>query len=110
MAEDFDYVTMKIPTIYLLDCTLNDCHLILKSVDQVLVIVDISFPGVNVPFRFYIHYGLLLHFFQIIVRLLMGCICLATIFLSCIIIIAIGQTIGTICFLNFIAILFMTYG
>ncbi|WJX45091.1 hypothetical protein P8452_31998 [Trifolium repens] len=32
--EDFDYVTMKIPTIYLLDCTLNDCHLILKSVDQ----------------------------------------------------------------------------
>ncbi|CAJ2679605.1 unnamed protein product [Trifolium pratense] len=32
--EDFDYVTMKIPTIYLLDCTLNDCHLILKSIDQ----------------------------------------------------------------------------
>ncbi|XP_004505728.1 uncharacterized protein [Cicer arietinum] len=32
--EDFDYVMMKIPTIYLLDCTLNDCHLILKSVDQ----------------------------------------------------------------------------
>ncbi|CAI8617158.1 unnamed protein product [Vicia faba] len=25
---------MKIPTIYLLDCTLNDCHLILKSIDQ----------------------------------------------------------------------------
>ncbi|XP_058730226.1 uncharacterized protein LOC131602203 isoform X2 [Vicia villosa] len=32
--ENFEYVTMKIPTIYLLDCTLNDCHLILKSVDQ----------------------------------------------------------------------------
>lgn len=32
--EDFDYLTMKIPTIYLLDCTLNDCHLVLKSVDQ----------------------------------------------------------------------------
>ncbi|CAK8576816.1 unnamed protein product [Lathyrus sativus] len=32
--ENFDYVLMKIPTIYLLDCTLNDCHLILKSVNQ----------------------------------------------------------------------------
>jgi hypothetical protein len=79
MAEDFDYVTMKIPTIYLLDCTLNDCHLILKSVDQVLVVVDLSFPGLYIPFRFYIHYRLLSHFFQIIVRLLVGCICLATI-------------------------------
>lgn len=51
MAEDFDYVMMKIPTIYLLDCTLNDCHLILKSVDQVLL--ALCFPGLNVPYRFY---------------------------------------------------------
>ncbi|XP_027354973.1 uncharacterized protein LOC113864927 isoform X2 [Abrus precatorius] len=32
--ENLDYVTMKLPVIYLLDCTLNDCDLILKSVDQ----------------------------------------------------------------------------
>ncbi|KAJ1388529.1 Thioredoxin-like superfamily [Sesbania bispinosa] len=32
--ENFDYVMMKLPVIYLLDCTLNDCDLILKSVDQ----------------------------------------------------------------------------
>ncbi|KAL2329123.1 hypothetical protein Fmac_022550 [Flemingia macrophylla] len=34
MAENLDHVTLKIPVIYLLDCTLNDCDLILKSVDQ----------------------------------------------------------------------------
>ncbi|CAJ1933809.1 unnamed protein product [Sphenostylis stenocarpa] len=32
--ENLDHVTMKLPVIYLLDCTLNDCDLILKSVDQ----------------------------------------------------------------------------
>jgi len=63
MAENFDYLTMKIPTIYLLDCTLNDCHLVLKSVDQVLV--GLYFPGLNVQSCFYIYYGygLLPHFF-----------------------------------------------
>ncbi|XP_020214255.1 uncharacterized protein LOC109798406 isoform X3 [Cajanus cajan] len=34
MKENLDHVTMKLPIIYLLDCTLNDCDLILKSVDQ----------------------------------------------------------------------------
>ena len=37
MAENLNHVMMKLPEIYLLDCTLNDCDLILKSVDQVLV-------------------------------------------------------------------------
>ena len=37
MAENLDHVMMKLPVIYLLDCTLNDCDLILKSLDQVLV-------------------------------------------------------------------------
>ncbi|XP_047157124.1 uncharacterized protein LOC124827974 isoform X2 [Vigna umbellata] len=32
--ENLDHVTMKLPVIYLLDCTLNDCDLILKSLDQ----------------------------------------------------------------------------
>ncbi|XP_061342135.1 uncharacterized protein LOC133288399 isoform X2 [Gastrolobium bilobum] len=32
--ENLDYVSMKLPAIYLLDCTLNDCDFILKSVDQ----------------------------------------------------------------------------
>ncbi|KAF7827420.1 Protein disulfide-isomerase [Senna tora] len=32
--ENLDYVTMKLPVIYLLDCTSNDCDLILESVDQ----------------------------------------------------------------------------
>ncbi|MED6158410.1 hypothetical protein PIB30_032612 [Stylosanthes scabra] len=34
MAESLDYVTMKLPAIYLLDCTLNDCDLLLKSANQ----------------------------------------------------------------------------
>ncbi|KAK7264136.1 hypothetical protein RJT34_31740 [Clitoria ternatea] len=34
VKENLDYVMMKLPVIYLLDCTLNDCGLILKSVDQ----------------------------------------------------------------------------
>ncbi|XP_057456639.1 uncharacterized protein LOC130747661 isoform X3 [Lotus japonicus] len=33
-AESLDYVTKNLPVIYLMDCTLNDCDLILKSVDQ----------------------------------------------------------------------------
>jgi len=37
MAENFDQVMMKLPVLYLLDCTLNDCDLILKSLDQVRV-------------------------------------------------------------------------
>ncbi|XP_054825779.1 uncharacterized protein LOC129323201 isoform X2 [Prosopis cineraria] len=32
--ENLDYDTIKLPVIYLLDCTLNDCDLILKSVTQ----------------------------------------------------------------------------
>ncbi|XP_019413697.1 PREDICTED: uncharacterized protein LOC109325662 isoform X3 [Lupinus angustifolius] len=34
VKESLDYVTMKLPLIYLLDCTLNECDLILKSVGQ----------------------------------------------------------------------------
>ncbi|XP_068495966.1 uncharacterized protein [Phaseolus vulgaris] len=34
MEENFDQVMMKLPVLYLLDCTLNDCDLILKSLDQ----------------------------------------------------------------------------
>lgn len=72
MAENLDYVTMKIPVIYLLDCTLNDCDLILKSVDQVLV--KLCFPGLDVLSHFCIHNVLLSQFFLNIYRLLVGCI------------------------------------
>ncbi|KAL5168949.1 UPF0301 protein [Glycine soja] len=34
VKENLNHVMMKLPEIYLLDCTLNDCDLILKSVDQ----------------------------------------------------------------------------
>ncbi|KAL1324408.1 hypothetical protein HN51_034570 [Arachis hypogaea] len=34
VKEGLDYVTLKLPEIYLLDCTLNDCDLILKSANQ----------------------------------------------------------------------------
>lgn len=35
VAENLDHDTIKLPVIYLLDCTLNDCDLILKSANQV---------------------------------------------------------------------------
>lgn len=35
VAENLKDVKLKLPLIYLLDCTLNDCSLILRSINQV---------------------------------------------------------------------------
>lgn len=37
-AEDLKNINFKLPRIYLMDCTLNDCSLILKSMTQVLFV------------------------------------------------------------------------
>lgn len=89
MAEDFDYLMMKIPTIYLLDCTLNDCHLVLKSVDQVLV--DLYFPGLNVQSYFYIYYGIIATLFLNNIEIVSGLLTFGTIFPSCTIIVGYAQ-------------------
>lgn len=72
MAESLDYVTKNLPVIYLMDCTLNDCDLILKSVDQVLV--ELCFPGIRALSCFYFLHVLLSLFPLSILRLLVGCI------------------------------------
>lgn len=59
MAESLDYVTMKLPVIYLLDCTLNDCDLILKSVNQVLL--ELCFLVLHALSCLSIHHLLLSH-------------------------------------------------
>lgn len=38
MTEDLKNAIFRLPQIYLMDCTLNDCSLILKSLTQVILV------------------------------------------------------------------------